>query len=133
MESAGKPPHRSKTMPRPYISPSDTIGRAVKAGLPEGIEYGAHALWTKQGDMLSADLTYNNRSFRWVVTDRDMNDQEFAPSKFKDALAALAALGNTPVPAPEPAPAPAPEPERTAAQKAAVDTLFEELYGSLAS
>jgi hypothetical protein len=119
-------------MPRPYISPSDTINRAVKAGLPEGVEYRANALWTRQGDMLTADSTYNNRSFRWVVTDRDMvNDQEFTPSKFKDALAALTVLASTPVAVPEPIPAPVPEPERTAAQKAAVDTLFEELYGSL--
>jgi hypothetical protein len=112
-------------MPRPYVSPAYVIGRAIKAGLPEGIEYGANALWTRQGDMLSADLTYNNRSFRWVVTDRDMNDQEFTPSKFKDALAALVALANTPVAAPEP------EPTVTQKPVTFTDPLFEELYGSL--
>ena len=122
--------HCLEAMPR--FSPSDTLSRAVKAGLPDGIDFAHHTLWTKQGDMLTADLTYNNRSFRWVVTDRDMmNDQEFPPSRFQDALGALVALSNIPVPTPEAAPAP--KPERTVAQKAAVDALFEELYGSLAA
>ena len=113
-------------MARYYVSPSETLNRAVKAGLPEGIDFAHHTLWTRQGDMLSADLTHDNRSFRWVVTDRDMNDQEFAPGKFNDALAALVSLGDTPVPAPEPAAKPIAE-----SMASSGDTLFEELFGYL--
>jgi hypothetical protein len=58
-----------------------------------------------------------------------MNDQEFPPSRFQDALAALVALSNIPVPTPEAAPAPVPP----VVSNTVVDTLFEELYGPLAA
>jgi len=112
-----------------YISPCDTLSRAVKAGLPDGIEYGANALWTRQGDMLSADLTYNNRSFRWVVTDRDMNDQEFYPSRFQDALAALVALSNLPISSPEVTPDPELKEVKTTVTDTAYEKMLEELFG----
>lgn len=79
-------------MARYYVSPSETLNRAVRAGLPAGIEESGNALWAKNGAMLTADPY--GRSFRWVVTEADCaTDHEFPPSKFGEALAALVALG----------------------------------------
>lgn len=113
------------------ISPCDTIGQAIRAGLPEGIEESGNALWAKNGAMLAVFPT--RRSFRWVVTEADcMTDHEFAPSRFADALAALVELGNLPAPADE-----VKVPEQTAPVTPSNlgtldgDALLKELFGEL--
>lgn len=114
-------------MTRSYINPSDVLNRAVRAGLPTGIEEFEGTLWAKNGAMLAVSPT--RRSFRWVVTEADcMTDHEFAPSKFEDALAALVSVGSLPVPADEPEPVPATQP---ATRKVFTDAEFNAFLDDL--
>lgn len=118
-------------MARYYVSPSDTINRAIRAGLPEGIEESGNALWAKNGAMLAVFPT--RRSFRWVVTEADcMTDHEFAPSRFADALAALVSVGSLPVPATEvKEPAPVTPTAQNTGSLLDGEALLKELFGEL--
>lgn len=115
-------------MTRHYVSPSEVLNRAIRAGLPDGIEESGNALWAKNGAMLAVSPTH--RSFRWVVTEADcMTDHEFAPSRFADALAALVELGSVPVPAEEPEQTAPVAPSNLGTLDG--DALLKELFGEL--